>query len=301
MRIYAEDELRTLMPRLALDANKYTRGKLVLAAGSAAYPGAACLAAFAAQRAGAGYVEVVCAPESVGVVQGARPSLVVRSWDAFDPAALTADTRHPRACVVGPGFEGNDAWQRSLVLRVVDAAEAPVLVDGGALSALASAEGLAYAHRRATCGRALVLTPHGGEAARLARAARVEPPATPADAASASVPGVALTSAVFARDLARAYRCIVALKGPDTFVSDGTVVAAVTEGTAVLAKAGTGDVLAGVIGSLLAQGVDPFGAAVLGATLHARAGCAAAARVGEVSVVPEDVIDALPHVLRALS
>lgn len=334
---YAAEQLQALMPHPAKDANKYSRGKLMLVAGSAAYPGAACLAAFGAQRAGAGYVQVLCAEEGVGVVRGYRPSLVAASWNDLRVVDWPESTAaKPCACAVGPGFEVADARQAHMALRIVRDARMPVLVDGGALAALASAEGLAAACERASgepaarvsaarCLAAdaagseaghsvgadagapevsasaafsvspssafpLVITPHGGEAARLLKAARLDE-----DARSRRWEPERM-----AFELARAYRCVAVLKGPDTFVSDGATVAAVRLGTPALAKAGTGDVLAGIIGALLAQGVSAVDAAVLGATLHAEAGRAAAAQLTEIAVTPEDVIDFLPAAIRAV-
>lgn len=283
---YSSERLASLLPWPVHDANKYSRGKLVLVAGSAAYPGAACLAAYAAQRMGAGYVEVICAPESTAEVLSFRPSLVVRSWDGWSGnGEITQREGRPRACVVGPGFNASGNVEARLALCVVDEVEAPVLVDGGALSALATEGGLAAARKRLRSGRALVVTPHGGEAARMARGSGVDADCVPA---------------VLAQRLARAYCCIVALKGPDTFVSDGEQVVVVRSGTPALAKAGTGDVLAGMIGALLAQGVGSLDAAVLGATLHAEAGRVAADRVTSICVVPEDVIEGIPQAIRLM-
>ena len=91
------------------------------------------------------------------------------------------------------------------------------------------------------------------------------------------------------------------VKGPDTFVSDGEGVVRVTEGTAALAKAGTGDVLAGMLGALLAQGLDPLDASVLAVTLHARAGRIAADRLTTISVTAEDVAAAIPLAIRSVA
>lgn len=281
--------LAALLPWPAPDANKYARGALTVVGGCARYPGAACLAAAAGQRAGAGYVTVVCAPESLAVVRGFRPSLVARSWEGWQAADLpAARPARPAAAVVGPGLDPADDACARLALAVLAAAASPLLVDGGALAALATGEGRALAAARAAQGRVTVLTPHGGEAARLARGARIggDAAADPARLAAA---------------LARAYGAVCVLKGPDTHVSDGARTVLVDRGTAALAKAGTGDVLAGVVGALLAQGASPLEAAVLGATLHAEAGCAAADRMTAIGVVPEDVVDALPEAVRRLA
>lgn len=142
------------------------------------------------------------------------------------------------------------------------------------------------ARDRAERGLALVLTPHGGEARRLAKAARLDADAQPEQLAIA---------------LAQAYGATVVLKGPDTWIAEGERTALVGEGSAALAKAGTGDVLAGMIGGLLAQGVAPFEAAHAGVVLHARAGLAAAWDLSDIAVVPEDLMAYLPRVLKDLS
>lgn len=279
--------LAALAPWPDPQANKYTRGKLSLVAGAAAYPGAACLAGAAAERAGAGYTEVFCAGESLLAVRSFRPSLVARDWREWHPARQEA-RRADRtgACVIGCGFDG-DARQRELVAETVRAATGPVLIDGGAIGLMADKAGQRLARERAERGVGpLVLTPHGGEAARLARGAKLEG---------------ALGGPELACALARAYRALIVLKGPITFIADAQgIVETMDRGTAALAKAGTGDVLAGIIGALLAQGLAPRDAAALGCALHAEAGRAAAQELTEICVSAEDVIAALPQAVRAI-
>ena len=261
----------------APDANKYSRGKLVVVAGSARYPGAAVLAARASQRMGAGYTEVVTDERAVDVVRLSSPSLVVRpfaEWGESDIPAMREGK--PCAVCIGPGFVPDDAAASDMTVRVLREARCPVLVDGGALSHVSSDAALEALARRAGQGYPTVVTPHGGEAARLAESCGID--------AEASA-------------LALALHAVVVLKGPDTRVSDGTRVADMLEGTSALAKAGTGDVLAGMISALLAQGVEAFDAALTGSVLHARAGRAAAERLTPISVTAEDVIDHIPAAL----
>lgn len=280
-------QLAPLLPFPAPDANKYTRGHLYLVAGSAAYPGAACLAAGAAERAGAGYTEVFCAGKSLLTVRASHPSLVVSDWRGWHPAQQPAPKPgHPTACVIGCGFDPADTALEPLLMETLRAFAAPVLVDGGALALLASPTGLRLAAERARAGHPLVLTPHGGEAARLARAADLDP---------------SLTAPAQAIALAKVYQAVVALKGPVTYVAapDGAV-ETMDRGTAALAKAGTGDVLAGIIGALLAQGLAPLDAAALGCALHAEAGRAAAAQLTAISVAAEDVSAHLPAAIKII-
>ena len=266
------------------DMNKYSRGKLTVVAGSARYSGAAVLAAMASQRMGAGYTEVVTAPSAVNVVRLASPSLVVRSEDDWKPGELKASAPDkPCAVCIGPGFAVDDEVAADLVARVLKKAPCPVLVDGGGLARLATKKNLHTMATRFADGLTTVITPHGGEAARLAASLGL-PTGDPQKLAAG---------------LSLATQAIVVLKGPDTYISDGKRTECMSAGTPALAKAGTGDVLAGMIAALLAQGTDPFDAALLGTTLHASAGKIAAESFTEISVVAEDVIAAIPEAVRA--
>lgn len=284
---YDATQLAALLPWPSADANKYSRGTLTLVAGSAAYPGAACLAAAAAQRMGAGYARVLCAPEAVALVRAWRPSLVVAPWDDYDFAHLPEErSGKPCAVAVGCGFDADADQSDALLQLVLHNAACPVLVDGGALGALArSPLAQAALETRAVDGLATVLTPHGGEAARLAAAF---------DIPTQDPRGLAL-------QLARAYSAVVLLKGPVSYVSDGLSVVRMGSGTPALAKAGTGDVLAGMVGSLLAQGAAPLEACVLGAHLHACAGVIAAEGLTTICAIPEDVINCIPHAINQVT
>lgn len=286
---YDTARLAALLPEPLPDAHKYSRGKLVVVGGADAYPGAACLAAAASQRAGAGYTEVRCAPSSVAQVRSFRPSLVARAWDGLAAEDLApARAGRPVAYAVGSGMDAASdaaaAQTKRLVCLVLKHAHASVLVDGGGLAPLASEKGRRLLRRRFLHGWPTVVTPHAGEAVRLAA-----PLDLPTD-----------DQGRLARLLALAYGVVAVVKGPDTYISDGETLVCVDEGTPALAKAGTGDVLAGALGALLAQGLDPLDAAVLAVTLHARAGRIAAERTSVISAIAEDVVEALPAAIRSL-
>lgn len=284
VREYSNDELVALVPLPADDANKYTRGTLGAVVGSERYPGAACLAAYASQRLGAGYTEVFTHPSAVPLVQGYRPSLVVRPRAALTASLSASTLGKPRAYLAGCGFDADDGATDKLVHFVLKHADAPVLVDGTGLNALASEKGRRLLKRRFLNGNPTVVTPHAGEAARLAR-----PFDLPTDDPGALAQGLSL-----------AYGVIAVVKGPVTYVSDGERTVRMTHGTPALAKAGTGDVLAGMTAALLAQGLDPFEACVLGTELHGRAGLAAAARWSTIAATAEDVIACIPDALAEL-
>jgi NAD(P)H-hydrate epimerase len=262
-------------PPRAADAHKW-RAACWLVAGSPPMPGAATLAARACARAGAGYVRL-STPGAAGAgpttpVEVVSASLPAHGWAA---AALDDDIARFKAAVIGPGL-GRAPETDVEVRRFVAGAPVPVVVDGDALGALGERAAGIVASR----GAPTVLTPHDGEFERLAG----HPPGPDRLAE--------------ARSLAAATGAVVLLKGPTTVVAgpDGTVLLSV-RGDARLATAGTGDVLSGVIGALLAQGVEPLRAAAGGALLH---GCAAALGPAR-GLVAGDVADRLPAAWGALS
>lgn len=286
---YSEDQLKALLPYPEKNAHKYSRGKLALIAGSAAYPGAAVLAAEAAQRVGAGYVQAICAPQTAPIIQTSRPSVVATPWDSLN---AEGDVSRASAVCLGPGFDPADSMCKAVALAVLNGwAEPtkPLVVDGGALGIVATTEGRRALRTRTAQESITVLTPHGGEAAKLAEPLGLMLPKKPEDEQG---------QARLARELAVYYSSTVVLKGPNTYISDGINVVRMTRGTAVLAKAGTGDILAGMIGGLLAQGLQPLDACVLGATWHAEAGNCAQEEFGIISATPEDVVKSIPAAFR---
>ncbi len=290
-----------LLPSLASDANKYTRGTCELVVGEPTYPGAGVLAAMAASKAGAGYVCVYTCAETAAALRVVQPSCVCWPIDTFNECFHPASRRHPRAVAVGCGFAGVDA-SVATVLEVLSHARETVLVDGGGLAAFSTEEGRAAVRRRFEEGFATVITPHGGEAERIFSSLGL---GSQADrAAKAKELGVA-AGAFDALLLARALGAICVLKGPNTYIADGNEASAddvyeLSCGTPALAKAGTGDVLAGIIASLLAQGLDAKDACVLGTYVHAQAGVLAAAETSQLCVGAEDVIAHVPFAIRNL-
>ena len=255
-------------------------GFVVVVGGSAGLTGAPCLAAAAAMRAGAGYV-TACVPASLSLVFETRLLEVMTRGLPDADGSLALDGveavlelgRRGGALVLGPGLgPGGADFARALARR----AEVPVVLDADGLNAHAGRlEELA--ERTA----ATVLTPHEGECARLLGVDRA---------------AVAAARLGHARRAAARAGAIVVLKGDDTIVAapDGAV--AVSPGASpALATAGTGDVLSGVLGAMLAKGLEPFVAACAAVTLHALAGRRAAETQGAEGVIASDVIAALPR------
>jgi NAD(P)H-hydrate epimerase len=254
-------------------AHKWSRAVRVVA-GSPGMTGAAHLAAAAAQRAGSGYVAL----SSPGIEATAPPEVVRTRLPAFDwsPAVLE-DLHRFHALVIGPGM-GREGYTVEAVRATVAAAAVPVVVDGDGLFALAwDAAGAAPVLSQRQ--RPTVLTPHDGEFGLLA----------------GHRPSADRFSA--ARRLAADLGAIVLLKGPVTIVADPHGAVLVTaNGDARLATAGTGDVLSGILGALLATGMDAFRAAAAAAWLHAEA----ARRRPAAGLVAGDVVTAVPEVIAGL-
>jgi ADP-dependent NAD(P)H-hydrate dehydratase / NAD(P)H-hydrate epimerase len=276
------------LPRRTPGATKFDAGSVLVCGGSTGLTGAPSMAAEGAMRAGAGYVTVLV-PASLNLVFEQR-SMEVMSVPLPDedgsltPAALDAALERctrADALVLGPGL-GRDDGALQLARALAAQAPLPLLLDADGLNAHAGTlESLAPR------GAPTVLTPHGGELARLLGIESDE---------------VRAHRLACVREVARRARAIVVLKGDDTIVAGPTEdhpVAVSRGGAAALATAGTGDVLSGVIGAFLARGLDAFTAACAGVELHRRAGRLVAERIGVEGAMAHDVIDALPAVRRA--
>jgi NAD(P)H-hydrate epimerase len=263
------EDLRAALPRRRRTAHKGHHGRVLLIGGGAGFGGAIRLAADGALRVGAGLVYVGTHPDNINNVVAGRPEIMANgTMDGSELAPLieTAD-----ALVIGPGL-GLDAWSRS-VFDAVMGADKPLVVDADALTLLAE---LGTSHKR------LVLTPHPGEAARLLAT----------DTADIQRRRVAAV-----RELASRFGAAVVLKGACSLVV-GTnpegIPAVCDRGNPGMATGGSGDVLAGVVGGLLAQTRDIDLALRAGVLMHALAGDDAAAD-GERGMIASDL---LPHLRR---
>jgi ADP-dependent NAD(P)H-hydrate dehydratase / NAD(P)H-hydrate epimerase len=271
-----------LYPRRTASGSKFVSGVLVVAGGSRGLTGAPTMTARAAQRAGAGYVQVAV-PASVQQFIELRlleqMSRGLPDEDGFHtPEGVeTVEQMAERAGAValGPGL-GRAQTAQEFARAVARAVQTPLLVDADGLNAHAGRLEL-FKERSAPT----VLTPHEGELGRLL------------DRPSDEIAGHRLASV---KEAAERSGAVVLLKGDDTIVAlPGGEAAVNPGGTPALATAGTGDVLSGLIGALLAKGLDAFDATCLGALAHVLAARAAAAEVGTDHVMAGDVIDALPH------
>ncbi len=268
------------------DGDKEARGRILVVAGMRSIPGAAILAATAALRAGAGKLQIA-APASVAVpiavevpealvlpfeeTNGGAPSL--KSVDLVHSYAKDAD-----AIVVGPGMAPNEECT-AFTCALIEKLEGPLVLDASALFACRrNPEILEGLHGRA------ILTPHTNELARLLNVSPSEITEKPLEIAT---------------EAAQRLNAVVTLKGATTFIVSPSGEAYVNEdGHVGLATSGSGDVLAGVIGGLLARGATALQAAVWGVALHARAGAILGNDVG-MGFLARELLPQLPRIMKS--
>jgi NAD(P)H-hydrate epimerase len=241
------------------------------------------LAARAAHRSGVGLV-TIAAPQAGRVALDAKvvETMTESLGDTLDAdaAARVLSLAGGRALAIGPGLGTSDE-ARAFVMSVLRGLETAAVADADALTALAH-----HLDELKTLRAPLILTPHPGEMARLL------------GTTSAAVQS---DRVVVAAQFARAHNVVLVLKGACTIVADPSGATTLhTAGNAGMATGGSGDVLTGIIGALLAQKLAPADAARLGVYVHGTAGDTARERVGETALIASDIVDALPATWRAI-
>jgi ADP-dependent NAD(P)H-hydrate dehydratase / NAD(P)H-hydrate epimerase len=277
-----------VLPNRPLDAHKGTFGTVVVLAGSLGFTGAAYLASTAAARTGAGLVRLLvantiypilaakCTEVMATPVQEVAPGAVGHAaYDFVMRQLATAE-----AGIIGPGL-GRDGSTWRLVLDLAQHAKCPLVLDADALNALSDAPRF-----KGKLGKNRVLTPHPGEMARLT---------------GKTIEAIAADRTGAARKAAKEWGAVIVLKGARTLVAhpDGRCSEDPHEVPA-LATGGTGDVLSGIIGGLMAQGSDPYAAAVTGVYIHAAAGRRISQRLGDSGLLASDLLLEIPLVMNVL-
>ena len=277
------------LPPRPPDAHKGLFGRHLVLGGSRGLIGAAAMAGESAIRAGAGLVTIGC-PRSIYPILAAKvtcpmtwplPETDAESIDerAIAPVLERADAEMD-ACAIGPGLGRHEATRR-FVRMFVERVHKPFVCDADAIFAVAD-DTHALDRSRATG----ILTPHAGEMARLlgTTAALVQKDRVGA-----------------ARRAAAASGAVVLLKGHGTVVTDGARTEINRTGNPGMATGGAGDVLTGIVATLLAQRFSAFDAARLGAHVHGLAGDLARDRLGETSLIATDLLESLPEAFRRLA
>lgn len=273
------DQVLNLLPDREIDAHKGDFGKILLLCGSRGYTGAAYLAAMGALRCGGGLV-FLGVPESIYAIEAVKLNEAIVFPLADEGGKLSCDAigeilerlRRLDAVLIGPGL-GQSEGVRDVVTAVLEKAQCPVVLDADGINVMAGHKNVLRDRTAPT-----ILTPHAGEFARLG--------------------GDAGDRQAAAEDMARELGCIVLLKGHGTVITDGVSTYINPTGNPGMAVGGSGDVLSGIIVSLLGQGIAPLEAAACGAWLHGAAGDLCAKEIGQYGMLPTDMVNVLPRLLK---
>lgn len=275
-----QKDVHSILPDRDPWGHKGDFGKVLLLCGSRGYTGAAALAAMGALRSGAGLV-FLGVPECIYAIEAVKLTepIVFPLSDDMGMLSANAVAEIPHrisgmdAVLIGPGL-GQSEGTLAVVKAVLEGFDGPVVVDADGINVLKT-------HRDILRGRSAptVLTPHDGEFCRVGGTISADRPA--AAMALASKLGV-----------------IVLLKGHETVITDGTVCYVNRTGNPGMAVGGSGDILAGIIVSLLGQGIAPLEAAACAAWLHGAAGDICAQTIGQYGMLPSDLLEVLPRLMK---
>ena len=278
-----EEDLKELLPERKRRSNKGTYGRVLAIAGSDDMPGAAMLCARSAYKTGCGLVEVFSTRSVRDILASSLPEAVYtvrssgdRADASTDLEKLSAAFARAKAVCIGPGL-GQGIFTESAVSRTLECEDKCVIADADALRARCFT---ACADRRRS---PLIITPHPGEMAHLTGKSIGEIMDDPVGTAA---------------EFAKRHHLICVLKDASTVITDGKRIFLNRSGCDGMATAGSGDVLTGMIASLLAQGMEPFMAAAAGVYLHGLAGEKACALLGARSMCSGDIADMIPEILK---
>lgn len=279
-RILNHQEVLDILPDRNPWAHKGDFGKVLLLCGSRGYTGAAALAAMGCLRCGAGLV-YLAVPECVYSIAAVKLTEAIvlplpSEEDTFSVAAVGALLPHLErmdAVLIGPGL-GQSEGTLAVLRAVFEYFSGPVIVDADGINLISRHKYLLRERTSTT-----ILTPHDGEYRRLDR----------------DIGECRLTTAV---GFAREYACIMVLKGHETLITDGTSYYRNITGNPGMAVGGSGDVLAGMITALVGQGIAPLEAAAAAVWLHGAAGDKAAERMGQYGMLPTDLLEDLPRLMK---
>lgn len=280
------NEAANLMPIRRKRSNKGTFGKLIVVAGSKNMTGAAYLTVKSGYRVGAGIVYAATVKSAVSVLQTLIPEAVEIGLDESngritENAYQTLDKliKNADAFVIGPGIGISEGTKRFIIRLLQNIGNKPVLIDADGLNNIISCKSII---RNLNC----VITPHIGEMSRLS---------------GKSVREILDNTLDTAIQFSKEYGCVTLLKDAHTVIAspDGTSYINLT-GNSGMAKGGSGDVLSGIIGGLIAQGMNIFDSAVLGAYIHGTAGDIAAKKYTQYGILSGEISDFIPYAIKSI-
>ena len=265
----------SVIPRRKADLNKGDCGKVLVVAGSSGMMGAAVLTATSALRTGSGLV-TLCVPENIkDIVNSMSLETVVAGMDELDEKLKECDV-----IAIGPGLsKGKNIGKLVNSLILSKKTKAPMVIDADGLNAISDPSILKKSKRE------IVITPHPGEFSRLT---------------GKKIEEIQRDRTGNASRFADKYGVTMVLKGAYTVIAGKGKIFINPTGNPGMASAGVGDVLTGIIASLIGQGIDPFNSAVAGAYVHGMAGNLAASIKGEHGLIASDIIDSIPYTLASI-
>ncbi len=270
------------LPKRPEDSNKGTFGKILNVAGSRSFIGAAFLSSISALKVGAGYVSLACPSEIIKIIAPMAPELTFIHLDSSENGSISANNSinnlfSYNVVSMGCGLTANDEIKQFVFYLLNNLNKTQkVVIDADAINVLSN-------HKGEISLKNTVITPHPKELSRLL---------------NVSVEEILDNREKYARITSQTYECITVLKGHNSIVTNGEKLFINQSGSSALAKAGSGDVLTGIIAGLLAQKLSPLDAAIIGTYLHGLAGDIAAADLTKYSVLATDIIDYLPFALK---
>lgn len=289
VNLITNEDIYGLFPRRKKDSNKGTYGKAFIIAGSMGMMGAAVMSGLAALRSGAGLVELAVPACIQSQVAPSLMEAIVRGMDDEEDGTMSYMSaekilkfiKHASGYAVGPGLSKSSGLLK-LLGRIIEEAEVPGVIDADGLNLLAQDMELL---NRAGCN--MIVTPHPGEMARLT---------------GMSIDFIQKNRIDCARDFSMKHKVVTVLKGANTVVAspEGEVFINAT-GNPGMARGGSGDVLTGIIVSLLAQGIKALDAAKAGVYIHGLAGDMASCEKGEYGMKAGDIIDNIPYAIRKVT
>ncbi len=285
---HLENEMRLLLPKREKTSNKGNFGRVLVIAGSRGMTGAAVLSAYSALRTGSGLVTLATADSERAIAAGFYPEIMTYGLKAEEGSISVSAlkdilglSRDKDAVVFGPGL-GQSRELIVILSELLKAYTGRLLIDADGLNALAKKVEIL---EEKSC--QVVLTPHSGEMSRLT---------------GLSIEEIQKNRRKTAQDFAEKYGVCLVLKGDETVVAKDSGETYINKtGNPGMATAGTGDVLSGVIASLMGQGIDCFDAARLGVYIHGFAGDLAKEHLGEYGMVASDVMNKIPEAIRLIS
>lgn len=276
--------IRGLLPHRQENSNKATFGRILNIAGSKNYIGAAHLSSLAALKVGAGYLSLACPKNIVHIIASMVPEITFIPMEETIEGTISKENKiknlyEYNVVSIGCGITTNDET-RKFAFDIINGLNTTqkVIIDADGINMLSN-------HKGEISLKNAIITPHPKELSRLL---------------NVPVEEISNNREKYARITSQTYECITVLKGHNSIVTNGETILINMTGSSALAKAGTGDVLTGLIAGLLAQKMQPFEAAILGTYLHGLAGDFAAKDLTKYSVLATDVIEYFPLAINSI-